>query len=85
MENDEKGTRVQVPDSPAAVSPALSHPDKTTVGNDGKVECDGVSQKTCQVRRIEKAFEEKAFNAPVNGVYLIQVGNKPAKKIVVKK
>lgn len=28
---------------------------------------------------------EKTFNAPANGVYLIQVGDKPAKKIVVKK
>lgn len=28
---------------------------------------------------------EKTFNAPANGVYLIQVGNKPAKKVVVAK
>jgi hypothetical protein len=31
---------------------------------DGKAGNGGTSQKTCQVRSFEKAFEEKAFNAP---------------------
>ncbi|MBP5240714.1 MAG: hypothetical protein J6Z26_02285, partial [Bacteroidales bacterium] len=31
------------------------------------------------------ASDAKIFNAPASGIYLIQVGNKPAHKVVVKK